>query len=114
MAVKLRVVISLLCGFLECVFFSVPHLGWPSLVYVYKKMRLFSSYCEDFDHQPMNMTSITDGNGSNSVTECDIGIADNYYNLAYNVAVSSQMFLLVPIGIFFDHYGILKTRIASL
>ena len=86
-------------GTIECIFFTVVHAGWPSLAYVYQSEGLFSSNC--------NHGNQTNGNQTEECPD-DGGF---YFSLTYSVAVVAQTISFFPIGIFFDKFGILKTRL---
>ena len=95
--------VAMVIGVVECVFFTVVHGGWPSLVYIYQEKGLFS---EDCSTNSINFTnSLYDWK-----EQCDSsGVF--YYSLAFGVAIVVQTITFFPVGIFFDKFGILKTRI---
>ena len=105
--VSVKLVLSLICAYFECMLFSVLHLGWPSLVYVYKSTRLFTRWCPPESEFDRNVTTT-----ATSLLECELG--DRYFNLIFNIGVALQMHSYFPIGVFFDRFGILKTRILAL
>ena len=101
---KAQSILSLIIGYVECLFFVVSQLGWPSLVYIYRKNNLFSEWCQE------NVTMLR------NVTMDEVSCSEDYsyYNLAYSITQTLQMLALFPLGFIFDRYGIFKTRIIGL
>ena len=108
--------------FLECLLLSGFIFGWSSLVYVYKELGYFSSYCSNHTANVLNQDSslsgdvingfnLTSTSGPESRGECHQ--QDAALDLVFTIATVGSALCTLPLGAVIDRFGVNIGRVIS-
>ncbi|XP_013410361.1 solute carrier family 43 member 3 [Lingula anatina] len=103
-------VFAVTLGLLETGLYTVSVTGWPSLVYIFRDAGFHIDLCGANLTTDANWSVSGDSGhqGSPGCPEQEQGL-----NLVYTVAISLQV-VLPALGYFYDHYGVIRTRVLSI
>ena len=109
--------------FLECLLLSGFIFGWSSLVYVYKELGYFSSYCSNhtanvLNHGSSSSADVIDGSNltgtrrpAESRGECHE--QDAALDLVFIIATVGSALCTLPLGAVIDRFGVNSGRVIS-
>ena len=119
-ATSWRCRLALAAGFVECVLFGGTTAGWSSLVYVLKQEAIFKFLCANAtsngtvsDEASAGDAVVTGSHAANLTWpvggQCPA--EDNMLSLAFTLALVHVGILAIPLGWFFDRFGLRSTRL---